>query len=83
MKGGPVNAPHGLGRRAVFTFTKAAPPPRRSALVPLKSIKQEFLERMAAKHARTVKVKAVKAGRVKDFNPDNDADTEVVVLDGN
>jgi len=82
VKGGAVNLPHGQGRRAAFTYKKAAPPPSASALAPLKSIQQEFLERMAVKHSKGVKVKAVKAGRVDDFDPNRESDTEVVVIDG-
>ncbi len=82
VKGGAVNLPHGRGRRAAFAFEKADPPPPKSALAPLKSIKQEFLERIAAKHTKGVKVKAVKRNRVAQFDADREGDTEVVVIDG-
>ncbi|PCI31905.1 MAG: hypothetical protein COB53_12830, partial [Elusimicrobia bacterium] len=82
VKGSAVNLPHGQGRRAAFTFTKADPPPAENALAPVKSIKREFLERMAAKHIKGVGVKAVKRDRVTQFDADSNDDTEIVVIDG-
>lgn len=79
----PANLPHNLGLKGSYHSRKPAPPPPASELKPLPSIQQEFLERVAAKHAASdapVKVKAAKAGTIGNFDPDRD--TEVIVLGG-
>ena len=82
---GPVNPPHGRGRTAAFAHAKAAPPPSPAELAPIDPIGREFLQRIAARHAAAaegVKVKATRADRVKDFDPDREGDTEIVVIQG-
>ncbi|MFH2202450.1 MAG: hypothetical protein ABIJ96_05015 [Elusimicrobiota bacterium] len=78
----PARAPHNMGLSGPYKFQPAAPPPPRSALAPLPSIEQEFLSRIAAKHAQGTEVRATRADRIADFDPDKASDSEVVVLGG-
>ncbi len=53
-----------------------------SVLAPVPSIEQEFLSRIAAKHAQPTKVKATRPDRIKDFDPDRAGDTQSLALGG-
>ena len=77
-----ARAPHNMGLSGSYSYRPAAPPPPASALAPRPSIEQEFLTRIAIKHATPTQVKATRPDRINDFDPNNPGDSQTVILGG-
>jgi hypothetical protein len=74
-----------MNLKGSYAYGKASPPPPAASLRPKPSIQEEFLRRIAVKHAKGVKggdVRAAKADKIGAFDPNRAGDSEVIVLDG-